>query len=305
MQINGGVRGKLFVIGGKVDREGGRRILGEFVRQAGGAGARVVVMTVATDEPRASGEEYREAFVALGAGDVRVVDVSRRKDAFDPEALGAIERATAVFFTGGDQLHVTSLIGGTPMQDVLYRRHGDGLLLGGTSAGAAMMSNSMIIRGDSNRNPRLGAIGIAPGMDFVPNSIIETHFTQRGRLGRLLTAVAHYPQDLGLGVDEDTAMIVADSQFEVIGENSVTVVDGGGITYTTLPDLEENESLSLHGVRIHVLAAGQRFDLSKREPVEEEGRTHAAPGAGRLGPTFEQTEATTKMRVESIRTLAG
>jgi len=114
MLINGGVRGKLFVIGGKVDREGERKILKEFVRQAGGAEARLVVMTVASDEPRETGDDYRLAFRALGVADVRVVDVSRRRDAFDPESLRAIERATAVFFTGGDQLHVTSLIGGTP-----------------------------------------------------------------------------------------------------------------------------------------------------------------------------------------------
>jgi cyanophycin synthetase len=189
------------------------------------------------------------------------------------------------------------------MQEVLYRRRRDGLVIGGTSAGAAMMSNTMIIRGDSNRNPRLGVIAIAPGMDLLPNSIIDTHFTQRGRLGRLLTAIAHYPQELGLGVDENTAMIVTDSHFEVIGENSVTVVDGGGMTYTTLPDAEENESISLHGVKVHVLAAGQRFDLSRREPVEDEGhaegRTLRPEGASEPGPPA------ARMRVESLRTLAG
>jgi cyanophycinase len=302
MQINE-VQGRLFVIGGRVDRKGERTILREFVRHAGGSDAQIVVMTVATDEPRESGDDYREAFRALGATSTRVIDVSRRKDAFEPDSLRALEQATALFFTGGDQLHVTSLIGGTPMQEVLYRRHKEGLVIGGTSAGAAMMSNSMIIRGDSNRNPRFGSIDIAPGMDFVPNSIIDTHFSQRGRLGRLLTAVAHYPQDLGLGVDENTAMVVTDSHFGVIGENSVTVIDAGGITYTTLPDLEDHESLSLHGLRVHVLAAGQRFDLSKREPVEQPeqptGKSSASPAASGPG------RMPTQMVIESIRTLAG
>jgi cyanophycin synthetase len=303
MQILNEVRGKLFVIGGKVDREGDRTILREFVHHAGGSEARIVVMTVATDQPEESGNDYREAFRALGVMDVRVVDVSRRRDTFEQDSLGAIERATAVFFTGGDQLHVTSLIGGTPMQEVLFRKHREGVVLGGTSAGAAMMSNSMIIRGDSNKNPRFGSIKIAPGMDFVPNSIIDTHFSQRGRLGRLLTAVAHYPQDVGYGVDENTAMVVTDSQFEVIGENSVTVLDAGGITYTTLPDLEENESLSLHGIKVHVLAAGQRFDLSKRAPVEQTEQP-----AGELTPASTVSElkrVPTQMRIESIRTITG
>jgi cyanophycin synthetase len=306
------MRGKLYVIGGKVDREGDRTILREFVRDAGEAKAVVVVMTVATDQPHESGEDYREAFRALGVTDVRVVDVSRRKDAFDEDSLRAIERATAVFFTGGDQLHVTSLLGGTPMQEVLFRKYAGGFVLGGTSAGAAMMSNTMIIRGDSNRNPRFGAIDIAPGMDFVPNTIIDTHFSQRGRLGRLLTAVAHYPQDLGLGIDENTALVVTDSQFEVIGENSVTVADGGGITYTTLPDIEQNQSLSLHGVKVHVLAAGQRFDLSKRAPVDEhDARAEQADAAAAVAsgpdnsPALSPSSSSSLMRIESVRTLSG
>jgi cyanophycin synthetase len=296
------VRGKLFVIGGRVDREGDRTILREFVREAGGAQARIVVMTVATDQPRELGDDYRKTFEELRVGEIRVIDVSRRKDAFNPDSLSAIEGATAVFFTGGDQLHVTSLIGGTPMQEVLYRRHRQGFVLGGTSAGAAMMSNTMIIRGDSNSNPRFGGIDIAPGMDFVPNTIIDTHFSQRGRLGRLLTAVAHYPQDLGLGVDENTALVVTGSQFEVIGENSVTVADGGGMTYTTLPDIEQNESLSLHGVKVHVLAAGQRFDLLKRAPIEVES---AAKKASATTNAAAPERSPARMKIESIRTLSG
>ncbi|HEY0098288.1 MAG TPA: cyanophycinase, partial [Pyrinomonadaceae bacterium] len=295
--------GKLYVIGGKVDREGDRTILRKFVRDAGGAEARIVVMTVATDEPQESGDDYRRAFQGLGVSDIRVVDVSHRKDAFEPESLRTIERATAVFFTGGDQLHVTSLIGGTPMQEVLYRRHREGFVLGGTSAGATMMSNTMIIRGDSNRNPRFGAIDIAPGMDFVPNTIIDTHFSQRGRLGRLLTAVAHYPQDLGLGIDENTALVVSGLQFEVIGENSVTVADGGGMTYTTLPDIEPNESLSLHGVKIHVLAAGQGFDLSERMPIGE--LPEQSPEKSRSTTASAVGKSAARMKIESVRTLAG
>lgn len=264
-----GTKGKLVIIGGGEDKKGDCAILREFIRLAGGSKARVVVMTVATDEPEESGAEYRRVFKKLGASDVHAVDVSSRKDVLDEKALQLIEQATALFFTGGDQIHVTSLLGGTEMQDLIYKKFKDGLLIGGTSAGAAMMSNSMIIRGDANCNPRFGGIEIGPGMDFLPGTMIDTHFSQRGRMGRLLTAVAHYPQDIGFGIDENTALIVNDGQCEVIGENSVIVVDAGGITYTNLPNLADNEGLTLHEVHLHVLTEGHKYDLDKRAPVDE------------------------------------
>jgi cyanophycin synthetase len=296
-------RGKLIIIGGAVDRTGDCTILKKFMHHAGGQRARIVVMTVATDLPQESGADYEVAFRQLGAADVQVVDMSSRKDALAEEAVKAVEKATAVFFTGGDQLHVTSLIGGTPIQNLLYRRYKEGLVIGGTSAGATMMSNTMIIRGESNKNPRFGAIDIAPGMDFLPNSIIDTHFSQRGRLGRLLTAVAHYPQEVGFGVDENTAMVVHNGRFEVIGENSVTVLDAGEITYTSLPDIERSETLTMHGVKIHVLAAGQRFSLEERQPIEDSvdsSTETAVPGRG-----TETDRASSLMKIKAIRTLSG
>jgi cyanophycinase len=264
-----GAKGKLVIIGGGEDKKGDCVILKEFIRLAGNSKSRVVVMTVATDEPEESGAEYRKVLRKLGAADVQAVDVSNRRDVLDEKALNLIEGATALFFTGGDQIHVTSLLGGTEMQELIYKRFEDGLVIGGTSAGAAMMSNSMIISGDSNCNPRFGSMEIGPGMDFLPGAMIDTHFSQRGRIGRLLTAVAHYPQDIGLGIDENTALVVSDGQCEVLGENSVTVIDAGRITYTNLPDLAKDESLSLYGVQVHVLAEGHKYDLEKRAPVDE------------------------------------
>jgi cyanophycinase len=260
MQISE-IRGKLFIIGGKVDREGDRTILREFVRDAGGAEARIVVMTVATDQPQESGDDYREAFQGLGVTDIRVVDVSRRKDSFNQDALRAIERATAVFFTGGDQLHITALLGGTEMDRIIKGRFGKGLMLGGTSAGAAMMSNSMMLGGESEINPRFGSVEIGPGMDFIMGTLIDTHFSQRGRHGRLITATAHYPQDMGIGIDEDTAIVVAGNEFEVIGSGAVTIIDAGGITHTNLHELQKDEGLELHNVRVHILPSGARFSL--------------------------------------------
>jgi cyanophycinase len=275
MKVNG-AKGKLVIIGGGEDKEGDCAILKEFVRLAGKAKARVVIMTVATDQPEESGAEYKKVFKKLGVEDVHSVDVSARRDAHDEKALKIIEQATGIFFTGGDQIHITSLLGGTEMQELIRRRYEEGAVLGGTSAGAAMMSNSMIIRGDSNCNPRFGGMEIGPGMDFLPDTMIDTHFSQRGRIGRLLTAIAHYPQDIGFGIDENTALVVNNHQLEVIGENSVTVIDAGGITYTNLPDLERDQALTLHGVQIHVLSTGHKFDLARRAPVDETAKAEKA-----------------------------
>jgi len=250
--INEESSGHLIVIGGAEDKKGECVILKEFIRLSHKAKARIVVMTVATDYPEEAGAEYKEVFKRLGAGDVQVIDVSQRKDAQSETAITSVEEASGVFFTGGDQLHVTSLLGGTKMHETLRRRHLEGITIGGTSAGAAMMSNTMIIRGEADANPRFGGIDIATGMNFLQDTVIDTHFSQRGRIGRLITAVSHYPQDIGFGIDENTAMIVSNGVCEVIGENSITVVDAGAITYTNLPELERNDNLTLHNLVIHV-----------------------------------------------------
>jgi cyanophycinase len=262
-------RGRLVAIGGGDIREGDALLLKEFVKLAKGPKARIVVMTVATDDPAAAAAEYKTAFSRLGVDDVKAVDVSSRADTLKPEALEAVENATGLFFTGGDQLHITSLVGGTRMQQLISRRYEKGLVIAGTSAGAAMMSNSMILGGAPDENPRVGAVEIGPGMDLIVGAVIDTHFSQRGRFGRLLTAIAHYPQDLGIGIDEKTAMIVHRNEFEVAGEGAVTVIDGGAMTYTSLPYSEKGDGLSLYGVRVHVLSAGARFDLNNREPIVE------------------------------------
>src|SRR4051812_14105325 len=173
-------------------------------------------MTVATDKPDELGREYLGVFKRLGADKTTLVDVSERTDAYDEKSLNILKEATGIFFTGGDQLHITSLLGGTPMHQLLLVHHKKRHVIAGTSAGAAMMSNSMFIQGRSDNNPRFGGMEIGPGMDFISGCVIDTHFSQRGRIGRLMTSVAHYPQDIGFGIDENTAMIVHNNEFEVI-----------------------------------------------------------------------------------------
>ena len=262
-------KGILFIIGGGEDKEGDCTILSEFVRLAGGASARLVVMTAATDLPEEVGADYRAVFKRLGAGNVSLVDVSTRQDATNPKSLATLEQATGIFFTGGDQLHVTALIGGSVMDGLLHELYEKGVVIGGTSAGAAMMGNSMFISGSGDETPRFGNMQLGPGVEFLLGGMLDTHFSQRGRHGRLLTAVAHYPHDLGIGIDENTALVVRDGVFEVIGKGAVTVIDAGELTYTNIPELKEDEGLALYNVKLHVLPAGHRFDMKTRQPIIE------------------------------------
>jgi cyanophycinase len=260
-------QGRLMAIGGGEDKENDCRVLKEFVRLIGDEKANLVVMTTATNKPEEVAEEYIDVFKRLGVKKIQAIDVSRRADAMHPESIEAIKEATGLYFTGGNQLHITSLMGGTELQKIILERYRKDLIIGGTSAGAAMMGNSMIISGDSNENPRSGGVEIAPGTDLIIGCMIDTHFSQRGRHGRLLAAVAHYPQDFGFGIDENTAMIVDKDHFTVFGEGAVTVIDGGAMTYTDVPYCHEGESIALADVRIHVLSDGYKFDFKTRKMI--------------------------------------
>jgi cyanophycinase len=164
-------------------------------------------------------------------------------------------------------LNVTSLIGGSPLHNLIHERVQEGFIIAGTSAGAMMMSNSMIISGTSDNAPQVGGVEIAPGMDLVPETMIDTHFSQRGRHGRLLTTIAHYPQDLGIGIDERTAIFIRNGEFEVVGEGVVTVMDGSKMTHSNLPYRRERELLAMFGVNVHVLPQGYKYNLKNREPI--------------------------------------
>src|SRR5947209_3553001 len=188
-----GTAGPLIVIGGAEDRKGPCNILSEFIRRSGGPKARIVVLTVASEHPREVGAEYLEVFQRLGAKQVQVLDIREREQAHAAELVEALANATGVFFTGGAQLRVTNLLGGTPADQVLHRRHEEGMALAGTSAGAAMMAGTMIVHGVSEATPRLGIVRISPGMEVMHGTIIDQHFAQRGRGGRLLAALAQYP----------------------------------------------------------------------------------------------------------------
>jgi cyanophycinase len=269
--------GQAVIIGGAEDWEGEAQILREFVRLSGGAHARVGIIAAASENASALAASYVEVFRRLGAAEAYDLKIINRKDAGGAEASAAVERASGVFFTGGNQVRLTRTIGGTKLDAVLHKRHAEGLVLAGTSAGAAVMSSVMITGGPPVSVLRAGGVELGPGMEFVPGVLIDQHFEERGRLRRLLSAVAQHPHDIGLGIDENTAAVVVGHRLEVIGAGTVTVIDAGDLTHTNLNELEKDELLAICGVKIHVLPAGYGFDLQSRAPTTGAG---PPPGEG-------------------------
>ena len=261
--------GKLVIIGGAEDRDERGVVLREFVRLAGGREARVLVVAVAAEEAAAEvAAQYVRAFKRLGVGSARPLGIRSRAAANGEAAAEAVRGATAVFFTGGNQLRITRLIGGTRLDTALHQRYeDDGMVLAGTSAGAAMMSGVMIVGSAPTLTLRAGMVELGSGLGFLPGVLIDQHFEQRGRLRRLLAAIAQHPHELGVGVDENTAVVVEGHTLEVIGHGSVTIVDAGGMSFTNLNEAERHELLAICGVRIHVLPAGYRFNLQSRAPL--------------------------------------
>lgn len=268
-------KGPLIIIGGHEDKNGERRILREVARHL--RGGRLVVATVASHQPEGYFEAYREAFGALGVTDLVELYLRDRAEAMETAPLHAFEGATGVFFTGGDQLRISSQLGDTPVEERVRAVHAEGGVIAGTSAGASAMSDTMLVKGSSRETHRIGDLHLAPGLGLVRDVIIDQHFAERGRIGRLLGAVAQNPRELGLGIDEDTAVVLRGSNFEVIGSGGVYVVDGGGVTRSNIAEAETDRALSIHDVCLHLLCEGDRFDLRHRRPsCEKEAAARAA-----------------------------
>ena len=263
-------QGQLVIIGGAEDKEGECKVLREFVRCAGGIDAKIVVLTVATELPREVGDDYIRVFERLGIKNVRIIDTIEREDAETASTLESVNEATGVFFTGGDQARITEVLKDTALHQALLKRYAEGLVVGGTSAGASMMSANMILEGEGQTHPRIEIVEMEEGMSFFPEAVIDQHFAQRGRLGRLLTAVARHPDLIGIGIDENTAIVVRDHQFEVVGDGSCTVVDFSEMTHNNMGELLRDEGLALCGIKLHVLPEGYKFDLKNRQPLTQD-----------------------------------
>jgi cyanophycinase len=260
---------QLVIIGGAEDKEGDCQILREFVRRAGGTKARIVIMTAATELPREVGENYIKIFERLGAEEARIIDTETREDASSSTALEAIAKASGIFFTGGDQARITSILKETDIDEAIHKRYAEGAVIGGTSAGAAVMPDVMIVEGDSETNPRVETVEMGPGMGFLPGVVIDQHFSQRGRLGRLISALLIEPAVLGFGIDENTAMIVTDNLIEIVGQGCVTVVDESEAIHNNIDEILKDEPLAICGAKLHILPNGYKFDLKTRKPILE------------------------------------
>jgi cyanophycinase len=259
-------KGCLIIIGGHEDRDpaGERAILREVARHV--RGGKLVLATVASHQPEGYFDEYQKAFADLDIGELVELYVEERSEAHDREKLSVLDDAAGVFFSGGDQLRITSQIGDTGIEAKVRRLYERGGIVAGTSAGASVMSETMLVKGTSKETHRIGDLHMAPGMGLVRDVIIDQHFAERGRFGRLIGAVAHNPRVLGMGIDEDTAAMVEGERFRVIGSGAVYVVDGADVSYCNVAEARAECALSMHDVRVHVLSDGDEFDLKSRRP---------------------------------------
>lgn len=261
-------RGPLMAIGGAEDKFGDRVILRRFVQLAGGEGADIAILPTASAADDA-GQRYKAIFLELGAALAEVVYIGSREDANDDELVRQLEAATGVFMTGGNQLRVASILGGTQVAATLQRRNRAGLPVAGTSAGASVMSAVMVAGGKSGPTPRAHIAQMAAGLGLIDSVIIDQHFRERDRVGRLVTMVSYNPALLGLGIDEDTAALIhQDGVMEVIGRGAVLVLDGTHMT-SNIATARGRRPVTASDIVMHFIADGDRFDLAARRLVRD------------------------------------
>jgi cyanophycinase len=263
------IGGHLLVIGGAEDKYNERRILKKFLELTGEK-SDVLIVPVASDFPEFAADVYTQAFRNLGVANPRVLRATSRQDVFQADPDELLDGVGGVFMTGGDQMRLVSVLGGTKFADKLRRLVRETkVVLAGTSAGAAGMSTSMIVRGESTPHPHKNSVRLSPGLGFLKNIIIDQHFTERGRISRLITAVSFNPYNLGIGIDENTAIILnSEGIMEVYGQGSVTIVDGSQITYNEIAEVGDNQEFSVCGVQLHVLRDGLFYDFLNRHPMQ-------------------------------------
>ncbi|HVS13987.1 MAG TPA: cyanophycinase [Thermoanaerobaculia bacterium] len=273
-------RGFIVAIGGAEERSRHGAILRRFVRLCGGRRARLAIIPTAS-QLDATGPDYEKVFCEIGAHSARSLPFDERADCEREDFLEILSEADGVFITGGNQLRLSTILGGTRVADLLRRRNLEGMTVGGTSAGAAILSEHMIAYGEEGLQPRAGKATLSPGLGFVRWAIVDQHFSQRNRLGRLLTALAYNPRLLGLGIDEDTAALIGpDDSVEVHGQGMVTVVDASQVEHSSIDEAAPGELVSLDNVRIHLLLDGACY-------LAESRRAHPQ-GHPEIGRRFEE-----------------
>ena len=262
-------RGYIIPIGGAEEKLDNPEILDRFVDVCGGKSARIGIIPTAS-ELDDTGRNYEKLFRALGIKHAKVLPFETREDCENSEFLDYIEKSDGVFLTGGNQLRLSTTLGGTAVSQMIRRRNAAGMHVAGTSAGAAFMPEHMIAGGLEGSTPSPDLVTMAPGLGLTNKYIIDQHFRQRDRLGRLLTALAYNPFAVGIGLDEDTAAFIdPNEKLEVVGSGGITVIDPTDLSYSSMDQARRGEPVSLIGVKLHILVAGGRYDIESREATAE------------------------------------
>ena len=257
-------RGFIVPIGGAEEKLQNPQILERFVDICGGKPARIAIIPTAS-ELEDTGRNYEKLFRRLGVDHAMVLPFETRADCETPKYLDYLDKASGIFMTGGNQLRLSTTLGGTPVAQAIRRRNAEGAHIAGTSAGAAFMPEHMIAGGHEGSTPSPDMVTLAPGLGLTNNFIIDQHFRQRDRLGRLLTALAYNPFAVGIGLDEDTAAFIRPGDtLEVVGSGGITIVDPSDLEHSSMDRARRGEPVSLIGVRLHILVDGGTFDIRTR-----------------------------------------
>lgn len=261
---NGDQRGWIIPIGGAEDKDTNPRILERFVELSGGADADIVIIPTAS-RLKESGLNYHALFTAMGVARVEVMDFDTRRDAQEPNRVQRLSEASGIFFTGGNQLRLSTILGGTDIARAVRLASARGVTVAGTSAGAGILSEHMIAFGKEGSSPRASSVRLAPGLGLTNRFVIDQHFRQRDRLGRLTAALAYNPFAIGIGLDEDTAAFISpDDTLEVEGSGAVTVVDAHDLQFSSMAHADEDDPVCMLGLGVHILIAGATFNLHTR-----------------------------------------
>lgn len=271
-------KGRLLAIGGKESKGGGEElkpeqatnvdfeseeILKYFINALKGSNPTVAVLPTASNLPEEIGKEYTRLFRELGVENVEVLDVRTREDAQDPKNYEIIQKAAGIYFTGGDQLRLTSILGGTRLLQLMKERYTyEEIIIAGTSAGATALSTPMIYEADTHGGFLKGDVRITTGLEFLKNVAIDTHFIERGRLVRMAQCIVTNPGCIGLGLEEDTAVCVSEGrELQVLGSGLVTIIDGMGMSKTNIYDIGTGEPFSARNLCVHLLSPGEKYRI--------------------------------------------
>jgi cyanophycinase len=280
--------GPVMPIGGAEAKDTDRQIIGRFLKLAGGGQSRILVVPTASEEPEDAAKRYSEVFLEMGARKVDVLKVESRSEANAAPAVEAVEKASGIYITGGDQARLVSLLVGTRVMEAIRLRNAAGVIVAGTSAGASILADHLLVGGSemtANSNDAVASrslVELTAGFGLLRDAVIDQHFSARGRIGRLLSAFAATPGLLGLGIDEATAALATpDGKLEVIGIGSVTILDGRD-TVSDYNERATGELLSIADVSLHVLAPGRCFNLHTHRPIPFEETTYAGPESAEI-----------------------